>query len=480
MTFRTSRRHGFTLIELLVVIAIIGILAGLSFFMFTYAEKRVSKVQSQVEGAHLRFKKFEEEGLKKKLRPRYLDDRFIVLFKPSVKDPAAEAARLAEKIGGEVMHVYDAPLNGCALKAEAQAKQFLKADAAVAHWENDGWCVPMAQTVPTGINRIGVNLPSLARSNLGNGGGGIGNIIGGGGFSNEGFEYVQVAVMDTGVDANHPELNVVFNKGFGQPNFGDDGGHGTHVAGTVAARHNDTGVVGVVPGAKIWNLRVLAANGGATSEVINGVNFVAANAGSISVCNMSLGGPLSKALNDAVEICVARGVVMVVAAGNSSQDSGAFSPASAPSAITVAALADSDGKPGGFGPKTLDGPDDTFALFSNFGPVVDVIAPGVDILSTQPGFKYDVFSGTSMSSPHVAGLCALIRSPTTGPRPRIGNIILPGPINGTLPFPVLGPGTTPAQVRNLLLKTSQQSIPGIFDGRSYPLINARFFTTNVN
>ncbi|MCI0381412.1 MAG: S8 family serine peptidase [Gemmataceae bacterium] len=465
----SRRRLGFTLIELLVVVAIIGILVSLSFFMFSYAEQRVAAVNSQVAGAHARMKKFEEEGIIKKRRPTYFEDRFIVRFKFEVRNPAAEAARLAADLGGEVLHIYDRPINGCALKIPADRKKALLADAAVARLEHDAMAYALAETTPTGMGRMGVPYPPTRSRN---------GLPLPPPFSNQGTEFVDIAIMDTGVDNTHPDLNVIFNKGFGLADIGDPNGHGTHVAGTAAARMNDFGVVGVAPGARIWNLRVLDANGsGPFSQVIAATMFVAANSNQIKVCNMSLGGPYNQTLIDAVELCVAKGVVMVVAAGNSSDDASQYSPAAAPSAITVAALADSDGRPGGTGGKTSAGNDDTFADFSSFGAVVDVIAPGVDILSSWPG-TFNTISGTSMSSPHVAGLAVLIRCDSmtligfpSRPRPGqgIGNIII-GPI---FPTPKIGSHLTPDQVLTIILGTSVENIPGRFDSRLYPLVNAR-------
>ncbi|MCI0640597.1 MAG: S8 family serine peptidase [Gemmataceae bacterium] len=460
-------RRGFTLIEILVVVAIIGILVGLNFFMFSYAEERVSKVQAQVESAHARMKKFENEGFKKKLRPKYIADEFIITFKSNVRDPAAEAARLAQRGNGRVLHVYSGPFLGCAIKVDGDAKPFLAADPVVARLEHNAERVALVQTIPTGMSRMGMSY----QQPKGVGSGFIGNIFVG--ISNQGREFIQVAVIDSGVDQTHPDLNVVQSIGFGNlSGVGDPNGHGTHVAGTMAARHNDQGVVGVVPGAKIWALRVLDANGsGTAADSIAAILFVAANAGQIGVANMSYGGPNVQAEINAIEAAVVAGVVMVAAAGNASVDAAGDSPASAPSAITVAALADSDGRSGGLGATTSAGADDTFATFSNFGAVVDVIAPGVDILSTLPGNTYGAQSGTSMAAPHVAGLAALIRSPiaNTTPPQGIGNIIRP-----ISPTPTPGPQLTPAAVLQFILGSSVEKIPGRFDApRTYPLINAR-------
>ncbi len=298
---------------------------------------------------------------------------------------------------------------------------------------------PSSQELPTGIRRIGADQSS---TKAGDGGGDVNAVI---------------AIIDTGIDLDHPDLNVIFNKGFGYASGEDDNGHGTHVAGTAAARDNTIGVVGVAPGAKLWALKVLDAYGsGYYSDVIAAVNFCKDNAynpttnpNGVMVANMSLGGGFSSSMNSAVNNCVAAGVVVCVAAGNSSANAANTSPASAASAITVAALADSDGKPGGLGGSTFYGNDDTFASFSNYGTIVDVIAPGVSIKSTLMGGGYGWSSGTSMSSPHAAGLFGLAKSANLN--------------------------ATPDQLRTNVLNAVTENIPGIYDSRNYPLLNAKAF-----
>jgi subtilisin len=141
----------------------------------------------------------------------------------------------------------------------------------------------------------------------------------------------------------------------------------------------------------------------------------------IEVANMSLGGGFSQALNDAVKRGTDAGIVFVVAAGNDNANAANYSPASAPTAITVSALADSDGLPGGTGANTSYGPDDSLASFSNYGSAVDIAAPGVDILSTYLSGGYAIGSGTSMASPHVAGAAALYMAGVS-PRPSVAAV----------------------------------------------------------
>ncbi len=250
-------------------------------------------------------------------------------------------------------------------------------------------------------------------------------------------------------------------------------GHGTHVSGIIGAR--GINVTGVFPAIPLWSLRALGVNGGSSADVIAAIDYVIANAGQVAVCNMSIGGtPPFQPINDAVDAASAAGVVMCAAAGNSSIDASNFSPASAPTAICVAALCDTDGRPGGLGPRGSFGdPDDTFASFSDFGTTVAVIAPGEDIYSTYPVSmgSYHVLSGTSMATPHVSGLSALILASNgimtsnngTGPRN------LPG---------VMGANNikTPSNVRNFLLQESVERIPGLAangDGLTYSMITGR-------
>ncbi|HEV2107818.1 MAG TPA: S8 family serine peptidase, partial [Thermomicrobiales bacterium] len=196
----------------------------------------------------------------------------------------------------------------------------------------------------------------------------------------------------------------------GTGSYADDNGHGTHAAGTAAAKDNNTGVVGVAPGARLWAVKVLAANGsGSYSSLICGVDWVTQNAGTIGVANLSLAGTAPSStctadlqstdpFHEAICRSVNAGVTYAVAAGNSSADASAYVPASFNEIITVSAVNDQDGKPGG----------DSFASFSNYGSAVDIAAPGVGILSTLNTGGYGKMSGTSMASPHVAGAVALV------------------------------------------------------------------------
>jgi hypothetical protein len=202
---------------------------------------------------------------------------------------------------------------------------------------------------------------------------------------------------------------------------GTDGhGHGTHVAGTIAARADGPATIGVAPGARLWSVKILSDAGeGTLSATLAGLDHVVAHADTVSVANLSLGMTgSSKALDEAITRGKQAGITFVVAAGNAAVDVATVSPAGHPHAITVSALADYDGEPGGKGTASSScrfGRDDGFASFSNYGTGVDLIAPGVCILSTLPGGKYGLSSGTSMAAPHVAGAAALLASTGMGP-----------------------------------------------------------------
>jgi subtilisin len=230
-------------------------------------------------------------------------------------------------------------------------------------------------------------------------------------------------VIDTGIDLDHPDLNVVGGVNCSNGNSFDDGnGHGTHVAGTIAAVDNGSGVVGVVPGARLWAVRVLNNQGsGSFADIICGVNWVTANAGTIEVANMSLSGPGAEpsgsgcatgdAFHDAICNSVGAGVTYAVSAGNQHIDARNRVPAAYDEVMTISALADFDGRPGGrAAPTCRADEDDPLANFSNFGADVDLIAPGVCILSTWRRGGLNTISGTSMSSPHAAGAAALYKS----------------------------------------------------------------------
>jgi subtilisin len=345
-----------------------------------------------------------------------IPDRYIAVFKDDVRNHPAAAQALAAQHGLALGYVYEHALKGFAFGGSPRAAEALAQRAEIAYVEQDQLfhAIGDLPSLPTGINRAEVDVALPIGTDPG---------------VSLADKPVIVAVLDTGADGDHPDLNIVGgirfytvfpNRVLSDNNYADGHGHGTHVSGTIGAKDNGVNtvsgkqVVGVAPDIKIYAVKVLNDSGsGSTSAIVAGMDHVAANASTIHVANMSLGGGVSRAMDDAVKRGTDAGIVYVVAAGNSSADVSTTSPARAPSAITVSALADSDGIPGGGGPSFYSGGtfytgDDTFAPFSNFGSRVDICAPGVLILSTVPGGGYDGnYSGTSMASPHVAGAAAL-------------------------------------------------------------------------
>jgi len=319
-----------------------------------------------------------------------IQGQYIIVLSDD-SDLASETEKAKSK-GAEIIQEYKYAIKGFAVKVQNDKILDLikKNNPSISYIEPDYEVQIFAQTLPTGINRIDAER-START-----------------------VYVDIAIIDTGINLSHPDLNVYKKVSFvkGAKTANDDNGHGTHVAGVAAAKDNDLGVVGVAPDAKLWAVKVLDRNGsGSLSNVIKGIDYVTQNAAEIEVANMSLGCEcISTSLNSAITKSVAAGVTYVVAAGNSAKDAQTFSPANHPDVIAVSAIADSDGKCGGFGTSTSYGKDDTLASFSNFGSVVDIAAPGVSIYSTYKNGGYATLSGTSMASPHVAGGAALFKA----------------------------------------------------------------------
>jgi hypothetical protein len=295
-----------------------------------------------------------------------------------------------------VSEVFAMSINGFAAKLSAADLSKVMNDERVAYVEQDrvfqfappsgkgpgGGGGSTGQTTPWGITRVG-------------------------GFVN--YTGSNVAwVIDTGIDLTHPDLNVDATKGFTaftsgrDANLNDGNGHGTHVAGTIAAINNDIGVVGVAAGAPVVPIKVLDSRGsGSYSGVIAGVDHVAANAKNGDVANMSLGGPASQALDDAVLAASSKGIKFILAAGNDGKFAGNYSPArvNGNNIYTISAMNSSD----------------SFASWSNWGnPPVDYCAPGVSINSTWKDGGYNTISGTSMAAPHAAGVLLLGNPKTSG------------------------------------------------------------------
>ncbi|MBX7185383.1 MAG: S8 family peptidase [Vicinamibacteria bacterium] len=207
---------------------------------------------------------------------------------------------------------------------------------------------------------------------------------------------VTVYVVDSGIDASNPDLNVVRHVNFAGGPDTDCNGHGTHVAGIIGARDNDIGVLGVAPGVALVGVKVVDCSGeGTSATILKGIDWVAATATGPAVVNLSLGGGIAPLLDEAIRSATAQGIFFAIAAGNAATDACLLSPSLngvAPGIVTVGA---SD-------------VNEMEAPFSNFGGCVDLWAPGVGLASTGrgPDGGLPVRSGTSMAAPHVAGAAA--------------------------------------------------------------------------
>jgi subtilisin family serine protease len=314
--------------------------------------------------------------------------RYIVVLQDGASDPGEVATRHARQYGASVSRVYRHALRGYAATLSDERVDDVRNDPEVSYVERDQVARAVAQTVPWGITKIGANLSS---TKAGDGTGAVTN--------------VRAYVIDTGIDRSHSDLNVANHVNFAGGKNNDCNGHGTHVAGTVGARDNTIDVVGVAPGLALTGVKVLGCSGsGSYSKVIAGVDWVTKNAVKPAAANMSLGGPVSKALDDAVRNSAASGVFYAIAAGNDGASACNYSPARAGTTngiATVAATNSSDGE----------------ASWSNYGSCVDIWAPGVSILSTRRGGGTTTMSGTSMASPHVAGGGALYLASHTADGP---------------------------------------------------------------
>lgn len=349
--------------------------------------------------------------------------RYIVRFQANERRPDRLGAQLAAAHGFSVRHIYRHGVSGMAIDLNAASElrvlNALARNPAIQSISNDRYAVAFADTIPTGLDRVyGFDGPGIA-ANTGSG--------------------VRVAVIDTGIDFLHPDLSGRVDLAASRNCIGgcvvggqDDEGHGSHVSGTIAASDNGSGVLGIVPQATLVAVKVLDSNGsGSFSDIAAGVDYLTGLAGTpeaVQIANMSLGAycsvctdgtdpanpadPEIQFFHDKVIALVNSGTTLVVAAGNDSGDAKFAAPASFDEAITVSAVTDIDGQPGGTGgalifPGSGKYNDDTLAKFSNYGEDVDVAAPGVNIESVNWGGGTATGSGTSMASPHVAGMAAL-------------------------------------------------------------------------
>ncbi|HYU50466.1 MAG TPA: S8 family serine peptidase [Candidatus Limnocylindria bacterium] len=334
-------------------------------------------------------------------------------------DVRTVAPALAKQAGGKAGRVYEHALRGFVFHGSAKAAAALKRAAGVRTVVPDRPLKIVAETLTPGIERIRADHPTANDAHQA-------------GFTGAG---ARVAVIDTGIDLTHPDLVAGIDAALGlncitagPPQDGH--GHGTHVAGIIGARAgNGIGVIGVAPNVRLVAIKALNDQGeGNWSNVICGIDYVTGLAtdgdpsNDVDVVNMSLGdtGDVGNCndggLREAICRSVAAGVVYVAAAGNSATDASTFIPAAFPEVITVSAMTDFDGEPGGLaGCQFLIelfyfACDDELAFFSNYGSAIDVTAPGVAVYSTWTGGGYKSISGTSMAAPHVAGVAALVRA----------------------------------------------------------------------
>ena len=355
--------------------------------------------------------------------------QYIVILKDSaavsasaLRDTFQALNTIVEGLGAEIIYTYNNTIAGFTFKAPDQLAVdqivgVLELDPRVKYVEQDQTVVSF-ETISTGIDRIDAD-PLFTNSRIGN-------------LSAD----VDIAIIDSGIDLDHPDLNIykvattiipqdsslpfsssnsdsdllmnneidlekidldlkentttTFYPPFSKDTIStadDKCGHGTHVAGVAAAKHNSFGVVGIAPGARLWAIKVLEFNDstgkceGAISSVIQAIDYITKNAKEIDIANLSLGCKCnSSALKEAIDKSVAQKVIYVVAAGNIHADASSFSPANHDDVISVSAIADDDGKCGSTGiPLWIDAgnmsgytTDDSFASFSNYGGPIDI------------------------------------------------------------------------------------------------------------
>ena len=318
--------------------------------------------------------------------------RKIIVFKSGIlNEPDREA--LVKKHGGVITKNLDL-IEGKAVLLPPKVEAALAREAGVLRIDDDDEVFALAKPIkverapkpqpdevlPWGVDRIDADLAWEITT----------------------ADPVKVAIVDTGIDLTHPDLKDNIKGGYNAINSrksaNDDNGHGTHVAGIIAAIDNEIGVIGVGPKIDLYAVKVLDRNGsGYLSDVIEGLDWAIQNG--MQVVNMSLGTPTYIAsFEDAVKKVNAAGITQVAAAGNNGPDDNTVTyPAKFAEVIAVTATNDTD----------------TIASWSSRGSEVDLAAPGVSIYSTYKGSTYKTLDGTSMASPHVAGTAALVLTQTT-------------------------------------------------------------------
>jgi subtilisin len=362
-----------------------------------------------------------------------IPDQYIVVLHDG-NDAAGVASEHKRKAGAEVLDTYGAALDGYTAKLSASDLRKVEADPRVDYVAQDMEGIAIqAQTLPAAINRVDADLSTQLS------GDGSGTTPG------------DVAVMDTGIQPNHPDLNVVGGVDCLNGYSGDDGtwhdanGHGTHVAGIVGAKDDAAGSVGSAPGVRLWSVRTLNYIGsGSTSTQLCGINWVVANATSLGIkvvnssqvhvsvpaddgnCGHTSGNPLQQATCAST----AQGTLWVFGAGNTGNDVRLVPGPSYDNVLTVAGMADSNGQPNVGSTATFtcpvlngtrkspNGPtqtDDKYANFSTYATLASdqahtIAAPAACVYSTYKGSTYGFLSGTSMAAPNAAGtahLCIL-------------------------------------------------------------------------
>ena len=346
--------------------------------------------------------------------------QYIVQFSDSIRDVPGLARRLVAQSGGTLGFTYTAAIKGFSAKLPSAAVTALQHNPNVLRVEADQVVQASGTESPAdwGLDRIDQRTRPLDGSYS---------------YAADGAG-VSVYIIDTGIRTTHVEFG---GRAFGAYTAINDGngtndcnGHGTHVAGTVGGR-----LYGVAKAVKLYAIRVLGCNGsGATSGVIAGIDWVTQNRVLPAVANMSMSGSFSSALNSAVQSSIKVGIVYAVAAGNNSADACNYSPASTPEALTVGSIWNAD----------------VMSSFSDYGSCVDLFAPGESIRSAWAvdDTSSILMGGTSMASPHVAGVAALYLSANPSASPAtVGSAIVGGATPNVL-------SAVPAGTANLLLYSS--------------------------